>query len=208
MREYNDSGVRLFQRGDFNNARESFQAALVLKPDDANLLYNIGQCYDRVGNSIRAQQYYDQCLQRVPNHVECRHALTVTMWNNGQQAEATRKAEDWLAREPKLAAAHAEHAYVLRRSGDLTRAQARLQQAYALDPKDVRTLTELALVYEALNRPDRALVLYERALAVNPQQPELVQRVSYLKSIGAGVLRRRLRIRPRGLAGGKSHSAS
>src|SRR5271155_2669213 len=115
LRDYSGDGVCLFRQGQFLSARESFQAALVLKPDDANLLYNIGQCYDRVGNSIRAQQYYEQCLQRVPNHVECRHALTVTMWNNGQQAEATRKAEDWLAREPKLAAAHAEHAYVLRR---------------------------------------------------------------------------------------------
>src|SRR5262249_18680673 len=163
LREYNEDGVRLFQRGAFSEARDSFQAALTLKPDDSNLLYDVGQCYDHLGNTAKAQQFYEQCLQRVPNHVECHHALCVMLWNSGQQGEATRRAEDWLTREPKLAAAHAEHAYVLRRAGDLTRAQSRLQQAYALDANDVRTLTEMALVYEALNRPDRALVLYQRA---------------------------------------------
>jgi Tfp pilus assembly protein PilF len=186
LREYNEDGVRLFQRGAYSDARDSFRAALALQPGDPNLAYNVGQCYDRLGQPAEAQQFYEQCLQAAPNHVECRHALTVLLWNNGRQAEAARRVDDWLQREPKRAAAFAEQAYLYRRAGDLPRAQSRLQQALALDHNDLRALTEMALVYEALNRPDRALVLYERALAVNPRQPDVVQRVSLLKSQGAG----------------------
>ena len=72
----------------------------------------------------------------------------------------------------------------------MPRAQSRLQQALAIDHNDVRALTEMALVYEALNRPDRAVVLYERSLELNPRQPDVVQRVSFLKSQGAGRPRR------------------
>ena len=186
LREYNEDGVRLFQRGAYADARDSFQAALAVKPADADLMYNLGQCYDRLGQTARAQQFYEQCLTAVPTHIECRHALTVMLWNNGQQEEATRRVEDWLRREPNRAAAYAEHAYLYRRAGDLPRAQSRLQQALALDHNDVRSLTEMALVYEALNRNDRAVVLYERALEINPRQPDVVQRVSLLKSQGAG----------------------
>jgi Tfp pilus assembly protein PilF len=186
LREYNEDGVRLFQRGAYADARASFLAGLSLKPADPDLTYNVGQCYDRLGQTAKAQQYYEQCLQAAPTHVSCRHALTVLLWNNGQQGEAARRVEEWLQREPNRAAAYAEHAYLFRRAGDLSRAQSRLQQALALDPHDVRALTEMALVYEALNRPDRALVLYERALESEPRQPDVIQRVSLLKSQGAG----------------------
>jgi hypothetical protein len=39
-------------------------------------------------------------------------------------------------------------------------------------------------VNEALRRPERALVLYERALEVNPHQPEVTQRLMRLQSQG------------------------
>jgi hypothetical protein len=47
-------------------------------------------------------------------------------------------------------------------------------------------LTELAQCYEAMNRSDRALVLYERSLQYRPEQPEVMRRVSLLKEQGAG----------------------
>src|SRR5271165_2996255 len=72
VREYNEDGVLLFKKGDYAHARETFQAALALKPTDCNLLYNIGQCYDRLGQPDRAEQAYLECLKANPNHMECR----------------------------------------------------------------------------------------------------------------------------------------
>ena len=53
VRSYNEDGVYLYQRGQYADARDSFQAALALQADDAGLLYNLGQCYDRLGNAAR-----------------------------------------------------------------------------------------------------------------------------------------------------------
>jgi tetratricopeptide (TPR) repeat protein len=94
--------------------------------------------------------------------------------------------QSWLASQPKLAAAYAEDGWLWAQSGDLPRAQARLQQALDLDPHDPRALHELAQLYETMNRPDRATVLYERILERNPQNFAAARRLDELRARGIG----------------------
>ncbi len=185
-RTYNDDGVQLFRRGDYARARESFQAALNLRSDDADLMFNLGRCYDRLGSGAQAEQSYGQCLGRAPNHVACRHALAVLLVKENRGDDAARMVQDWLAHEPKLASAYAEDGWLWRQRGDLPRAQARLQQALDLDPHDARALVELGQVYEAMHRPDRALVLYERVLERDPHNIEVIEQMNALQAQGAG----------------------
>ena len=119
-----------------------------------------------------------------PDHTEARHALCVLLVRQKRRGEAVRMVEEWLARRPRLGAAYAEDGWLWHQAGDLPRAHSRLQQALQLDPQDVRALTELALVYEELHRPDRALALYERTLDIAPNQPDVVRRVNRLRSQG------------------------
>lgn len=186
LRDYNQDGIRLFQHGDYRDARESFEAALKLRPEDPALLYNVGECYDRLGASERAERCYRACLEKVPNHSLCRHALVNLLVHTGRQAEAEQMVAAWLKKEPNLASAHAEYGWLLHQMGDLPRAQARLQQALELDPHDPRALTEMALVYESLQRPDRAVVLYERILERDPTKVDVTNRVNFLLAKGAG----------------------
>jgi tetratricopeptide (TPR) repeat protein len=186
LRDYTEDGLHLYQVGDYRSAGESFRAALALRPEDVGLLYNVGECYDRIGDSVRAEHYFDECLQRAPDHAACRHALVVLLVRQGRWSEAVALVEDWLAREPERAAAYATDGWLWHQAGDLPRAQGRLQQALRLDPHDSRALIELALVYEELQRPDRAAALYERALDANPNQPDLVRRLNQLRAQGVG----------------------
>jgi tetratricopeptide (TPR) repeat protein len=186
VREYTEDGVLLYQKGSFTDARDSFQAALTLQPGDADLLYNLGQCYDQLGNAARAEQLYEQCLARAPDHAECWHALTVLLVKGNRRDEAVRRVEEWLRRKPDLAGPYAEDGWLRGQEGDLVSARGRLQQALAIDPGNTRALTELGRIYEALDRPAYAVVLYERALQANPHQPDLVQRVSLLRARGVG----------------------
>ena len=97
---------------DFPAARQCFQAAQSLAPEDAALFYNIGQCYDRSGDAARAERNYRECLQRAPDHAECRHALNALLVRTGQRDQAAREVEGWLVRQPRLAAAYAEDAWL------------------------------------------------------------------------------------------------
>ena len=186
VRDYTEDGVLLYQKGSFADARDSFDVALRLRPGDADLLYNLGQCYDRLGNAGRAEQLYEQCLGQAPDHGECWHSLTVLLVNGGRRAEAVRRVEEWLRRKPELAAPYAEDGWLRGQEGDLVSARGRLQQALGIDPGNSRALTELGRIYEALDRPAYALVLYERALEANPHQPDLAQRIRLLRARGVG----------------------
>jgi tetratricopeptide (TPR) repeat protein len=189
VRDYNEDGIYLYQRGDYRAAGESFLAAHALQPQDPGLIYNVAECYDRIGDREKAERYFNECLLRSPNHAACRHALAALLVREGRWAEAVTMVEDWLAKEPKLAAAYAEDGWLWHQAGDLPRAQARLQQALQIDPHDNRALTELALVFEAMQRPDRAVALYERALQVNPHQPDVGRRLNQLRAQGVSLPR-------------------
>jgi Flp pilus assembly protein TadD len=183
-REYNEDGVLLYEGGEYGHALESFRMALALRPKDPGLVYNIGQCYDRMGDVARAEQTYAECLKLDPNHAACRHALVVLQVRQGRRDEATRAVQEWLAREPKLPAPYVEDAWLCEQLGDLPRAERCLQQALEQSPSDAHALTELAVLNEKLQRPDRALVLYERSLEEEPHQPDVAERLRRLRSQG------------------------
>jgi tetratricopeptide (TPR) repeat protein len=184
IKEFNDDGLQLFGRGNYSAARESFEMALTLGPRDPAVLYNIGQCEDRLGNWRQAEQYYVTCLEINSNHGDARHGLASLLYRSGRAPEARRMIEAWLQAEPGRADAVALDGWRLRREKALPEAQTRLQQALALEPNHRHALIELGIVYEQLNMPERALVLYERALAKNPHQPELRDRVDQLRQRG------------------------
>lgn len=184
LQDYTEDGVFLFGRGEYQGARESFQEALRLKPEDSGLLYNIGQCYDRQGDYAQAENSYRQCLSKEANHAESRYALTVVLYRTGRRAEANQMIQEWLAQQPGLADPYALDGWRLRQENTFPQAQGRLQQALGLDPLNVNALTELAILYELMQMPDRALVLYERALQRDPRQPSLVARINHLRSKG------------------------
>src|SRR5207244_13024687 len=105
---------------------------------DANLLYNIAQCQDRLNNPAKAEEAYNECLLVSANHAACRHGLALLLLRSGRRADAEKMVQAWLAAEPKLPDAYAEEGWRLRQDGDLDAAKARLQQALTLDPHNVR----------------------------------------------------------------------
>src|SRR5437763_12740592 len=88
VRQYNEDGVLLYERGEFNHAQESFEAAQKLAPEDLAIVYNLAQCHDRRGDAATAEKLYRECLTRAPNHAACRHSLAVLWVRAGRQNEA------------------------------------------------------------------------------------------------------------------------
>lgn len=184
VREFNDDGIHQFRQGNYRDALDSFQVALKLTPEDAALQYNLGQCYDRLGDYPKAEKCYRECLQHAPEHGESRYALAVLHLRTGRRDGAVQAIEEWLKKEPENPAPYALDGWRLRQEGALPQAQGRLQQALALDPRHRPALAELGAIYELMERQDRAFVLYERALAADPEQPELADRLNRLKARG------------------------
>jgi tetratricopeptide (TPR) repeat protein len=187
VQQYNDLGLQHYQKAEYERACEDFQAALALRPNDFALLYNMARCYDLLGQSNKAEPIYRQCLLLQPNDAKCRHALDALLIQHGRLVEAQRMVQDWLTREPQLAAAYAEDGWLYEQENHPIEAIKRYQQAIGYDPRNGQALIGMGRVYEEeMNLPSRALKLYQTALDYQPDQPDLVKRVSRLRARGVG----------------------
>jgi tetratricopeptide (TPR) repeat protein len=183
---YCADALNRYEKGDYLAARESYEAALKIRPEDPALLYDAGESCARLGATAQAERYYNECLQKDPNHAPARGALVKLMVRSGRRNDAAQMVDDWLKREPKRADAYALDGWLYHQAGDLPNARGRLEQALEFDPLNVRALTELGLIYEEMNRPDRAVVLYEQVLVRDPNQSEVTRRLNALLAKGAG----------------------
>lgn len=186
LAQFSNDGVHLFHNGEYKGAEESFRAALELAPNDADLLYNIGRSCAYQGKWANAEKFYRECLVKKVNHEECRYALAVLLTRTNRKAEADAMIRQWLAQSPNLGGPYALDGWRLRAIGELQQAMGRLQQALAKDPQNLRAMTEMGRIYEQMNMPDRALVLYQRAARLHPNNPELAQRIAMLNKRKVG----------------------
>ncbi len=183
-REINEEGVRLFTQRDYRHALECFEYAQILHSQDPVLIFNMARCYDRLGDATRAEQYYASCLQHDPKHADARLALLELRFRAGKTAEANQMIQDWLKEDPTSADPIVADAWRLRREKNLPAAQARLEEALAVDMNNRRASTEMAILLESQGMHDRAYVLYERILERDPNQEAIRARLDDLKAKG------------------------
>jgi tetratricopeptide (TPR) repeat protein len=183
-RLFNEDGVEQFAKGNYRDALESFDYAMTFHPQDPVLIYNSAQCYDRLGDFKKAEQLYAYCVQLDARHGDARLALINVKYRTGRAAEVNQTIEDWLKQSPPSADAFVADAWRLRQERAYPSAQGRLQQAMAIEPNNRRALTELAILNEIQNMPERSLVLYERILAQDKYQPAIAEKVEKLRAKG------------------------
>ena len=68
-KEFNEDGVHLFSKGDYRNARDSFDGADV-DAERRRPALQPGPMLRPPGGRGRAEQYYVQCLQLDPKHTQ------------------------------------------------------------------------------------------------------------------------------------------
>lgn len=183
-RDFTDDGLHLYRKGSYAVARDSFQAALALRPDDPDLLFNLGRCAERLSQQEEAERLYRACLKQRADHDDARYGLCMLLAKGGRRSEAVAMVEEWLRTQPKSASPYVADGWLRAQDGDVISARARFQQALDLEPRHAQALVELAAVYERLNRADRALVLYQRSLGVDPDQPEVRKKAEALRKQG------------------------
>ena len=184
----NAEGVRLFQQARYQEAMREFQEALYDDPNDADAYYNLAATYHRLGrlehrqaDLDQAECYYNQCLDRDPNHTDCYRGLAVLLAEQGRKDDAFRLVEGWVQRQPTSADAKIELARLNDEFGNRQAAKEQLIEALAADPDNPRALTALGKIREEAGDKAQALANYQRSLAEDDRQPEVASRVTALQ---------------------------
>jgi tetratricopeptide (TPR) repeat protein len=138
---------------------------------------------NRQSDLDQAENYYNQCLDRDPNHAECYRGLAVLLAEQGRNEEAFRLLEGWADREPGAADAKIELARLFEEYGDRSAAKEHLLEALQVEPNDPRALAALGKIREDMGEPGQALVDYQRSLWHDRFQPQVASRIAALRSI-------------------------
>jgi tetratricopeptide (TPR) repeat protein len=188
----NVDGVRLFNQGNYQAASDRFRQAMESDPTNPDSYYNLAATYHRQGilrndktDLDQAESFYDQCLARDPDHVDCYRGLAVLLVERGESDEAFKVLERWEARSPSSAEPKIELARLRQEFGDQEQAKKYLTEALEFDPHNHRALTALGQIREQEGDHQQALAVYSRSLQANRFQPQVATRVAALqRSVG------------------------
>jgi tetratricopeptide (TPR) repeat protein len=184
----NAEGVRLFQQAHYQEALRQFQEASYDDPGGADAYYNLAATYHRLGrlehrqaDLNQAECYYNQCLDRDPNHTDCHRGLAVLLAEQGRKDDAFRLIEGWVQRQPTSADAKIELARLNEEFGNRQAAQEQLVEALAADPSNPRALAALGKIREDAGDKAQALANYQRSLDQDNRQPQVASRITALQ---------------------------
>ena len=189
----NASGVRLYQQARYHEAMQRFQTAMSADPTNADAYYNMGASYHQLAKRtdrnmyVEAENLYNQCLDRNTNHPDCRRALAVLLVETERRDKAFTMLERWAVESPTSADARIELARLYEEFGDNDTATRHLVAAVEIDRTNHRGWKALAHQRELAGDYAQAMANYQHALALNPFQPEVTQRVAQLQQ-STGIL--------------------
>jgi tetratricopeptide (TPR) repeat protein len=187
-RSRNARGVRLFDQSRNYEAVRQFEQAIYNDPDDPDGYYNLGAVFHRLGRTnddasrlAQAEHYYNQCLDRDPNHRHCYRGLAVLLVQQGRTEEAFRLLKSWADRNPASAEPNIELARLFQEVGDRQAAKDHLIAAISVEPENARALAALGRLREEAGQYALAVNNYRQSLWYDRFQPEVAARIAALQ---------------------------
>lgn len=185
----NAEGVRLFQQARYQEALQQFTEASYADPANPDAYYNLAATCHRLGSQQgersyldQAENFYNQCLDRHPNHRDCYRGLAVLLAEQDRQDEAFRLVQGWADRQPMLADPKIELARLCDEFGKKQQAKDHLVAALANEPNNARALAALGKIREEMGDHTQALADYRRSLYHDRFQPQVASRMAALQS--------------------------
>ena len=130
-------GLEEEQQGEWEQAREKYEAALALKPDNPDTLVNLGNLLHRLGSGPVAEHLYRQALACNPDHPEANCNLAGLLEEGGDLDNALLFYRKAVHEAPEFPDAHFNLGRVLEKLGDLQGAREHWQQYLLLAPESV-----------------------------------------------------------------------
>ena len=169
---------------DLGSTTEELEAQLLVKPDDANVLFALGNQYFRKGSAEKAVAVYNRLLALDARQAEVRNNLAIAYMQLGDAERAVNELKAALSDNSELVFPYLNLARIYESSGDEERAMHAARKAAALDDQSG---TALAFIGECLERNgeiDQAVDYYQRALdALEDKDAVLLRltRINFLK---------------------------
>jgi tetratricopeptide (TPR) repeat protein len=178
-----EHGLALSAKGLHARAIEQFEQALERDPDDARVLFALGNTARALGMARPAEAFFRRVLAQQPDRIEALVSLANLLRSQGNFGEAEALLVPALARAPDSAELWLTLGSVYRETGDRTRAREHYRQALASRPNYAPALANIADFLADDGETEAALDLYRRVLQQNRgnAQARLNRAILYLR---------------------------
>jgi tetratricopeptide (TPR) repeat protein len=177
---YLSLGLVFGQQQRFAEAKQAYEKAAQLSPDDLTAFDRIIELNIATDNFAVAMEHVKRQLAKTPQSAVAQFA----------EAKVYAAQNDWIRAEPalfktieldpNLSAAYQLLVFDYVASGRIEPAIGQLQTMVATNPRDERALMTLALIYEKKEDYAKARGTYEKLLALNPSFTGALNNLSYL----------------------------
>jgi tetratricopeptide (TPR) repeat protein len=161
-------GDLLWAQNNISGAREAFQQALQLAPNDLNVMINIGSRYEKISLDKEAEAIYLKARDLYPGNMLIVNQLAWYYTDTKGNLEKAKPFIDTLRVKGEGAYEKDTVGWFFYKSKDYSSAETYLREAIQMDPDNNLIRGHLALALFQLNRSTEALVEAERVAAVLP----------------------------------------
>jgi Flp pilus assembly protein TadD len=184
--------VGKLQRGDYSGATTLLQLFLSDRPNDVNLLYNLGMALSDVGRLAEAEEHLQHVVELAPNHVNARVALGVALQRQGRTARALEVLHAAVEHAPDNLWAQRNLGACLLSAGQFHEAERCLREATLIDAGDQQSWYGLAQALERLGKTADADAAYRKTIDVDEYSPTAERARDALREIAQKTFRDRL----------------
>jgi tetratricopeptide (TPR) repeat protein len=179
-------GTVLRHQGRNEEALKTFDKAVQLKPDDAELWKNLGMVLSDLARPADALLSFQHALKLNPRDWDAANHSGFLLYRSGRHEEALRHFDLCDELQPGDASTLQARALALGGLKRFEEALADSRRAHALDPGNVETRNNIGDALQSLGRYQEALVWFDEALKL---RPDLVEALNN-KLLSLGQLRR------------------
>jgi tetratricopeptide (TPR) repeat protein len=173
-------GVAMYQHGYLDQAAESFEHVIEMKPDGADAYYNLGTLSLKRDDYQKAHSYLLKTVQLRPDYPEAWNNLGMIAAQHEQLDEAIRDFQQSLELRPGFAIALLNLGNVYRHQRSFEKAEDCLTRSIQLQPDDPEINYSLGMLYAQQGQMGRAADYLQRALALRPIFPEALNNLGVL----------------------------
>lgn len=165
-----DSALKHVQLGEIEQARQSFERATRLRPNEPDLELAVGNCLAMLGRLAEAERGFRRLVERHPQHALGWFNLANAVNEQERHEEASILYARVTQLAPQFAEAYNNFGGVLRKLGRFEEAESALRASLRLKPDFLPAYASLAIVLNDLRRPREAEALCRESLARDPNQ--------------------------------------
>ena len=180
---YNNEGLIREQNGDRDGAKQAFESALKIDPDDASALWNESAMFEREGKHTESNELLLHAWRAgLPDGEQQTLARAAGLLRSGDRRSASEILDLATKDHPRSPRLRLMRGRLRMDQGDCSGAATEFRAAAALIPDDPLTHASAGLALACLGDRAAAVPELQRSLAIDPNQPEIAKTLAAIQN--------------------------